>query len=84
MEIKTKKDTMKYACLDICNISSVYKYEYNGICIDTCQYGTISNDLDKCRCELEKCLICPPVALDKQLCTNVILIIIKKKMILII
>jgi hypothetical protein len=56
-------------CIDSCDGSSQYKYEYNGKCINACPKGTLSGS-QKCKCELDKCLLCPPVALKNKLCTQ--------------
>ena len=56
-------------CIDSCDGSSQYKYEYNGKCINACPKGTLSGS-QKCKCELDKCLLCPPVALKNNLCTQ--------------
>ena len=55
-------------CIDKCESDSIHKYEYNGKCYKNCSHGFIDNN--KCKCELEKCLICPPVALNINLCTK--------------
>ena len=58
-------------CIDNCYNSSIYKYEYNGKCYENCINGYfIDNNYIKCKCELEKCLLCPPVALKYNLCTK--------------
>ena len=59
-------------CLESCDKDPQYKYEYNGKCYDNCPKGyfTDENNINKCKCELEKCLICPPEALEKKLCTK--------------
>ena len=60
-------------CIDNCIQDSFNKYEYNGKCYSNCTYELIYNDknvTNKCKCELEKCLICPSVALNKTLCTK--------------
>ena len=56
-------------CIDSCDKTSEYKYEYNGKCIKACPKGTLSGN-NKCKCELDKCLLCPPVALKNKLCTQ--------------
>ena len=60
-------------CIDNCNNTEKFKYEYNGKCYENCSNGYIlddnNNKTDKCKCELEKCLTCPQVALNKNLCT---------------
>ena len=61
-----------YECIEKCNDSTIYKYEYNGKCYENCTNGFFYDDNDstvKCKCELEKCLVCPQVALNKKLCT---------------
>ena len=58
-------------CIDNCYNNSIYKYEYNGKCYENCTNGYfIDNNYIKCKCELEKCLLCPPVALKYNLCTK--------------
>jgi len=61
-------------CIDSCDNSSQYKYEYNGKCYENCSKGFLyddnNNSLNICKCELDKCLTCPPVALNKNLCTK--------------
>ena len=56
-------------CADKC--PKTYPYEYNGKCISKCPNGNFyDNNIAKCKCELEKCLTCPKVALNKKLCTK--------------
>ena len=59
-------------CIDNCNDSSLYNYEYNGKCYESCEKGYLNdnnnNQMNKCKCELDKCLSCPNVALHKGLC----------------
>ena len=57
-------------CVDDCRNSTLYKYEYNGKCYENCSKGYLIDDLNKCKCELDKCLLCPPVALRLNLCTK--------------
>ena len=61
-------------CIDSCDNSTQYKYEYNGKCYENCSNGFLydnnSNIINKCKCELDKCLMCPQVALDHNLCTK--------------
>ena len=54
---------------DNCDKSSQYKYEYNGKCLERCSKGVLSGS-KKCKCELDKCLLCPQVALNLGLCTE--------------
>ena len=56
-------------CIDNCSNSQPYIYEYNGKCYDNCKKGYINNNAE-CKCELENCLECPPIALSKGLCTE--------------
>ena len=65
---KIIKDTNQ--CIDRCSDSN--QYEYNGKCISECSNKKIysDNDILKCKCELEKCLECPIVALNNHLCTK--------------
>ena len=58
-------------CINSCKISN--QYEYNGKCYENCSNGDLydnNNKLNKCKCELDKCLTCPQVALNKKLCTK--------------
>ena len=59
-------------CINNCNENSLYKYEYNGRCYDNCTNGFFvdENNNLKCKCELEKCLLCRPIALKNNLCTK--------------
>ena len=59
-------------CINSCEDSSIYKYEYNGQCYNICTNGLLYEKLNnnRCKCELEKCLLCPPVPLSKKLCTK--------------
>ena len=55
-------------CVNSCPDSN--PYEYNGQCVSHCPNGnyTDENNIVKCKCELEKCLTCPTVAYNKELC----------------
>ena len=61
-------------CIESCDKSIQYKYEYNGKCYENCSNGYLYDEnniiLNKCKCELDKCLLCPNVALNKNLCTQ--------------
>ena len=61
------------SCVEICDINE-YKYEYNGKCYENCKNGVLISDTDlttkECKCELEQCLLCPQVALNKNICTK--------------
>ena len=60
-------------CIKECGKNTEYKYEYNGKCYKNCPNGFIedeSNDIIKCKCELDKCLLCPTIALNNELCTK--------------
>ena len=63
-------------CINSCENSNQYKYEYNGKCYETCSNGFLydenNNKLDKCKCELDKCLTCPNVAQIEVCVLNVI------------
>ena len=62
------------ACIHNCQNRAQYKYEYNEKCYENCSNGYIldenNNKIDKCKCELEKCLTCRQEALNKNLCTE--------------
>ena len=47
-------------------------YEYNGRCYSKCRSGYFyyENNIAKCKCELEKCFICPTEALNNKLFTK--------------
>ena len=61
-------------CIESCANSSQYKYEYNGKCYENCSNGFIydenNKETHKCKCELDKCLLCPKEAFNKKLCTK--------------
>ena len=60
-------------CVNKCSENSDYIYEYNGKCFNNCNKGFIidENTQEKiCKCESEKCLHCPPVAIRFNLCTK--------------
>ena len=60
-------------CTNSCKNEVKYKYEYNGKCYESCSKGYIRDEISGitfCKCELEKCRHCPPVALSKELCTE--------------
>ena len=63
-----QKKIINNECTSSCNDEEIYKYEYNGKCYKNCTNGVLSNNI--CKCELEKCLSCPPLALKKNLCTT--------------
>ena len=62
----------KKNCIKNCITDALYINEYNGQCIDNCPNGhTVNNSTHKiCKCELDKCLTCPKVALENNLCTE--------------
>ena len=53
-------------CIDSCDNSSQYPYEYNGECYSNCTHGFLYDEyghkINKCKCELEQCLLCPKFA----------------------
>lgn len=51
------------------NCTGDVEYEDKGRCYGNCTNGyiTIENNKKICKCELEKCQLCPPVALQKNL-----------------
>ena len=61
-------------CIDSCTNDTFYKYEYNGKCYENCSHGFLNNEdnnsINECKCELEKCLTCPQIALNNNLCTK--------------
>ena len=65
---KQKKIVNDSLCIENCNNIEKYKYEYNLKCSEKCPNGLLYNN--KCKCELEQCLTCPSVALNKGLCTQ--------------
>ena len=60
-------------CVEKCD-NPPYIYEYNGKCYENCRKGLLldenENQMNKCKCELDECLLCPKVALEKGLCTK--------------
>ena len=62
-------------CIDSCDNNTKDIYEYNSKCYEHCPNDTLVDDnnnksINKCKCELEKCLLCPSVALLNNLCTK--------------
>ena len=57
-------------CVNSCSDDEIYKYEYNNKCYKNCINGFLEDDNKKCKCELEKCLICSPGALYHNLCNK--------------
>jgi len=61
-------------CIDSCDNSTQYPYEYNGKCYENCSKGYLLDEnkkqTNKCKCELDKCLLCTKVSLYKELCTE--------------
>ena len=61
-------------CIDSCDNSSQYPYEYNGKCYENCEKGFLLDDnnnrMNKCKCQLDECLLCPNVSLSKGLCSK--------------
>ena len=64
----------KGECENNCEDNSLYKNEYNGKCYEDCPSGInlLEDNIitNECKCELEKCLTCPQVALNFKLCTK--------------
>ena len=71
-KLKQKK-MINGICYESCDTTK-YKYEYNGKCVENCTQGFLydndNNRINKCKCELDKCLLCPQVALLNNLCTK--------------
>ena len=69
---KQKKVDPKNKCINNCITNTPYINEYNGKCVDNCPKGYIINNSTHkiCKCQLDKCLTCPKVALEKNLCTK--------------
>ena len=61
-------------CVESCDNSTEYPYEYNGKCYEKCTKGYLLDEsgskINKCKCELDQCLLCPNVASNKNLCTK--------------
>ena len=55
-------------CIDECYKHESNKFEYNGKCYKDCQSGVTDDNI--CKCELEMCLFCQKLSLDKELCTK--------------
>ena len=59
------------SCIDNCNLSEKFKYEYDGQCLEVCPNGLDYNlGINKCKCELEKCRSCSKSSLIKKLCSE--------------
>ena len=60
-------------CVESCDNNDLYQYEYNGKCVENCTNGFFLDEKTnkkKCKCEKEKCFLCPQVALNFDLCTK--------------
>ena len=60
------------ACIESCNNSSPYQFEYNGKCYENCINGYLDNDnniINKCKCDIDKCLLCKNAVTNKK-CTK--------------
>ena len=61
-------------CIESCDKSTQYQYEYNGKCYDNCSQGFLydknNNKMNRCKCKLDECLICTNVSFYKGLCTE--------------
>ena len=56
------------SCMDNC--TGDFEFENNGKCYPNCTHGYYINNTKKyCKCELEQCYLCPPVAFQKGLCS---------------
>ena len=69
-KIKYENNINNIQCVDNCNKNSLFNFEYNGQCVQICSKGVLSDDKNKCKCILDKCLLCNNVALQKDLCTK--------------
>ena len=68
---KQKKMIGSQTCIDRCENHDIYKYEYNGKCVQECSNGFyVENNIKYCKCENVKCLICTSVALSLNLCNK--------------
>ena len=57
-------------CIDNYQNSPEYKYEYNGKSYNSCPKGLFDSLEKKCKYQLDKCLLCPPISLSKNSCTE--------------
>ena len=57
-------------CIQSCDNTIQYKYEYNLKCYENCPNGVLAEEKNKCKYELDKCYTCPNVALKKELCAE--------------
>ena len=61
-------------CINSCNNSINYEFEFNGKCYNSCEYGFYydkeNSQQKKCKCNLEKCLLCSNVDSVKDLCLS--------------
>ena len=63
-------DSSCKGCLNyICNSLMDSLREYNGNCVSPCPNGILPGNQGMCKCELEQCFECPPIALYKGLCS---------------
>ena len=71
--IRKKIKNGDVGCIDNCKNNNKFQFEFNNICQENCQYGSYydeNNSVTKCKCELDKCLLCPTVEPVKNLCIS--------------
>ena len=69
---KIIKDTN--ICIDSCNNSMDYEFEFNSKCYNSCEYGFFYDkenpEQKRCKCNLDNCLLCSNVEPTKNLCIS--------------
>ena len=61
-------------CIDSCNNNNDYEFEFNSKCYNSCEYGFYYDkenpNQKRCKCNLDKCLLCSNVEPAKNLCIS--------------
>ena len=61
-------------CVESCNNNEDYEYEFNNKCYNSCEYGFYydkdNSQQKKCKCKLDKCLLCSNIESIKNLCIS--------------
>ena len=61
-------------CIESCDNSSQYQYEYNGKCYENCSQGLLydknSIKMNQCKCEIKECLTCSNSGKELGFCTD--------------
>ena len=71
--IQRKKNSEYKGCTDNCTNNINHIYQFQSLCKPSCQHGTYYdsiNSVKKCKCQLDKCLLCANIEPVKDLCIS--------------